>query len=98
MTIFCIGLGKEFQRDQLRDMATDPDSKYVITAEYEELNQVLPNFKKICCEGDFRSQTSHKKHVKTPCFTDGRFQRMAALRNENTLPNLKMQAVMLLLS
>lgn len=60
VTIFCIGLGKEFQRDQLRDMATDPDSKYVITAEYEELNQVLPNFKKICCEGDFRSQTSHK--------------------------------------
>ena len=88
MTIFCIGLGKEFQRDQLRDMATDPDSKYVITAEYEELNQVLPNFKKICCEGDFRSQTSHKKTRKNSLLYRRQVSTHGSLRNENTLPKL----------
>jgi len=50
VTIFSLGLGEEFQRDQLADMATDPDSKHVITGGYDELDQLLPEIKKICCE------------------------------------------------
>ena len=53
MTIFSLGLGNEFQRDQLGQMATDPDSKHVITGGYEELDQLLPKVKKLTCEGEY---------------------------------------------
>ena len=53
VTIFSLGLGSEFQRDQLGQMATDPDSKHVLTGGYDELDQMLPKLKKICCEGDY---------------------------------------------
>lgn len=52
VTIFCLGLGKEYQRDQLGQMATDPDSKFVLTGDYSEIFGWLPKLKKICCEGE----------------------------------------------
>ena len=53
MTIFCLGLGIGIQRYQLAQMATDPDTKHVITAGYDEFDQVLPNLKRVCCQGEY---------------------------------------------
>ena len=66
MTIFSVGLGKEFQKDQLGDMATNPDSKHVITAGYDELDQVLPKLKKVCCEGEFALMNITLRSVRRP--------------------------------
>ena len=53
MTIFCLGLGIGIQRNQLALMATDPDTNHVITAGYDEFDQVLPKLKRVCCKGEY---------------------------------------------
>ena len=53
VTIFCLGLGMAIQRYQLEQMATDPDSKHVITAGYDEFDQVFPKLKRVCCQGEY---------------------------------------------
>ena len=52
MTIFSFGIGKGFKKDELDEMATDPDSKHVITGGFDELEQMLPKIKKLSCEGE----------------------------------------------
>lgn len=52
VTIFSFGIGKEFKKDELDEMATDPDSKHVITGGFDELEQLLPKIKKMSCEGE----------------------------------------------
>ncbi len=53
VTIFSFGIGKGFKKDELDEMATDPNSKHVITGGFDELDQMLPKIKKLCCEGEY---------------------------------------------
>ena len=52
VTIFSLGIGKEYKKDELDEMATDPDSAHVLTGDFDELDQVLPKIKKQCCAGE----------------------------------------------
>lgn len=51
VTIFCFGVGAQYKKDQLDEMATDPDSKHVVTGGFDVLDQILPKIKKMACDG-----------------------------------------------
>ncbi|XP_022800544.1 uncharacterized protein LOC111338336 isoform X2 [Stylophora pistillata] len=51
VTIFCFGVGTQYKKDQLDEMATDPDSKHVLTGGFDDLDQILPKIKKMACDG-----------------------------------------------
>lgn len=53
VTIFSFGIGSEYKKDELDEIATDPNSKHVITGGFDELDQMLPKIKKLCCEGEY---------------------------------------------
>jgi len=76
VTIFSLGIGKEYKKDELDEMATDPDSAHVLTGDFDELDQVLPKIKKQSCTGEYarRSQlapalsdTYHTSLGNRPC-------------------------------
>lgn len=61
VTIFSFGIGKEYKKDELDEMATDPDSTHVFTGDFDEFDQVLPKIKKQSCTGEYarKSQQAH---------------------------------------
>ena len=56
VTIFSFGVGKGYEKDQLDEMATDPNSDHVLTGGFDELDQLLPKIKKQCCAGEYKLQ------------------------------------------
>ena len=53
VTIFSVGIGKEFKKDELDEMATDPDSAHVLTGDFDQLDQLLPKIKEQSCTGEY---------------------------------------------
>ena len=54
VTIFSFGVGNGYEKDQLDEMATDPNSDHVLTGGFDELDQLLPKIKKQCCAGEYK--------------------------------------------
>ena len=50
-TIFAIGVGKDFDRAELEKMAGS--TRYVYTADFGELDNVIEQIKRSACEGEF---------------------------------------------
>ena len=54
VTIFTLGLGESFDINQLNEMATDPNSKHVFTAEFSALDSpLIEKIKNNVCKGRF---------------------------------------------
>lgn len=51
VTVFSIGIGKQFVAKELNDMATDPDSEHVITTGFDQLDSVVKKIKDKACQG-----------------------------------------------
>lgn len=49
--VYSLGIGKNFNRDQLNAMATDPASDHVITADFSQLQSVVQRIKDQACKG-----------------------------------------------
>ena len=57
VTIFSFGIGKEYKKAELDEMATDPDSTHVLTGGFDELDQLLPKIKKQTCTGEYAKKS-----------------------------------------
>ena len=51
VTIYSLGIGKNFNSNQLNDMASDPDSDHVFTADFTQLDSVVQQIKNQACKG-----------------------------------------------
>ena len=51
VTIYSLGIGKNFNINQLNDMASDPDSDHVFTADFTQLDPVVEQIKNKACKG-----------------------------------------------
>ena len=51
VTIFSFGIGTQYKKDELDEMATDPNSKHVITGDFNELDQLVAIIEKLACDG-----------------------------------------------
>lgn len=51
VTIFSIGIGKNFNQKQLEDMATDPDTEHVFKADFKYLDTISDKIKDGVCQG-----------------------------------------------
>lgn len=51
VTIFSVGIGKGAKISELNDMATDPDSEHVFTADFNNLNTIVRAIKDKACQG-----------------------------------------------
>ena len=71
VTIFSVGIGKEFMKDELDEMATDPDSAHVLTGGFDELDQLLPKIKEQSCTGEYARKCQQAPTLSTlenrPC-------------------------------
>ena len=52
VTVFCVGVGNGFDLKELDEMATDPDSDHVFTADVTELGLVVKAIKGKVCDGN----------------------------------------------
>lgn len=51
VTIFAIGIGKNFNQKQLEDMATNPDSQHVFQAGFKALDSLIDTIINSVCQG-----------------------------------------------
>ena len=51
VTVFCVGVGNNFDLKELDEIATDPDSDHVFTADVTELGLVVKAIKGKVCDG-----------------------------------------------
>ena len=54
VTIYSLGIGKNYDMKQLQEMASDPDSDHVFTADFTQLDPVIQQIKNQACKGKFR--------------------------------------------
>ncbi|XP_068680125.1 von Willebrand factor A domain-containing protein 2-like [Montipora foliosa] len=70
VTIFTLGLGESFDINQLNEMATDPNSKHVFTAEFSALDSpLIEKIKNNVCKvagGIFKSKADHGANFQPP--------------------------------
>ena len=60
VTIYSIGIGKNFELQQLQEMASDPDSDHVFTADFTQLDSLVGRIKQRACKGRIlRKDTDH---------------------------------------
>lgn len=64
--IFSFGIGKGYKKDELDEMATDPDSNHVLTGGFDELDQLLPKIKKQCCAGEYAKKGQQTTSLQAP--------------------------------
>ena len=50
-TVFSVGVGNGYDMEQLREMATDPDSKHVFKAKFESLESIIDEIVGVACNG-----------------------------------------------
>ena len=50
-TVFSVGVGDNFDMEQLKQMATDPDSQHVLKAKFEALEPLVDTIVKTACKG-----------------------------------------------
>ena len=51
VTIYSIGIGKNFEASELNAMATDPDSDHVFTADFDAMGTIVETIKGQMCKG-----------------------------------------------
>lgn len=51
VTIFSIGIGKNYDLDELKQMATDPDSRHTFKAEFDALKYIVNTIVDMACKG-----------------------------------------------
>ena len=64
-TVFSVGVGHAYDMEQLREMATDPDSKHVFKASFEDLDSIVKAIVGIACNGtliDCPEDVNHLRH------------------------------------
>lgn len=50
-TVFSVGIGKNYNKEQLREMATDPDSQHVMKADFDALDTIVETIVGNACKG-----------------------------------------------
>ena len=50
-TVFSVGIGKNYNKEQLREMATDPDSQHVMKADFDALDTIIETIVGNACKG-----------------------------------------------
>ena len=50
-TVFSVGIGKKYDKEQLREMATDPDSQHVLEADFDALDSLVSTIVDTGCKG-----------------------------------------------
>ena len=50
-TVFSVGIGKNYNKEQLREMATDPDSQHVMKADFDALGTIIETIVGNACKG-----------------------------------------------
>ena len=50
-TVFSVGVGDAYDMEQLREMATDPDSQHVFKAKFESLESIVDAIVGVACNG-----------------------------------------------
>ena len=50
-TVFSVGIGNEYDKKQLQDIATDPDSQHVLDADFDALDSIIDKIVEIACKG-----------------------------------------------
>ena len=50
--VYSIGIGRNFELQQLQEMASDPDSDHVFTADFSQLDSLVGQIKQQACKGN----------------------------------------------
>ena len=50
-TVFSVGVGNNYDTQQLREMATDPDAQHVFKANFESLQSIVDAIVAVACNG-----------------------------------------------
>lgn len=50
-TVFSVGIGNKYDKKQLQDIATDPDSQHVLDADFDALDSIIDKIVEIACKG-----------------------------------------------
>ena len=58
VTIYAVGIGNNFNEDDLKEMATDPDADHVFTSGFNNLGTVVQAIKDKACQGEDVSLTN----------------------------------------
>lgn len=51
VTVFSVGVGKNYDLKELQDMATDPDSQHVFKGEFDALSSQVESIVDMACKG-----------------------------------------------
>ena len=52
VTVISVGIGTNYDLEQLREMATDPDSQHMFKAEFDALGSIVDSIVGISCNGN----------------------------------------------
>ena len=50
-TVFSVGVGNNYDLEQLKEMATDPDSQHVMKAQFDALDSIVDTIVGTACKG-----------------------------------------------
>ena len=50
-TVFSVGIGNKYDKKQLQEIATNPDSQHVMDAEFDTLDSIIDKIVEIACKG-----------------------------------------------
>lgn len=53
VTVISVGMGTKYDLEQLREIATDPDSQHVFKAEFDALGSIVDSIVGISCNGKY---------------------------------------------
>ena len=51
ITVFAIGIGRNYDMGQLTEIASKPDVKYALTADFNRLNDLYTSIRDDACRG-----------------------------------------------
>lgn len=54
ITVFAIGIGRNYDMGQLKEIASKPDTKYALTADFNRLNELYTSIRDDACRGECR--------------------------------------------
>ena len=53
-TVFGVGVGENFDMEQLREIVTDPDSQHVLKAKFDALDPLVKTIVETACKGTLK--------------------------------------------
>ena len=53
VTVISVGIGTQYDREQLKEMATDPDAQHVFKGEFDTLSSLVDSIMEIACKGNY---------------------------------------------